>query len=109
MGAEAVPPMFAKLATPQVNMSSLNILASASRISPWIAKIIKPAIIHSGASLSSAKLAREASSAITMYSRTFETSAEPGIWATGVTAKIKPRSVTTNTVQVALSRIGAAA
>ena len=79
IGAEAEPPIFAKEATPQVNMSSLKILARRTMIIPWMARIIKPAMIQIGASVNSKKLAREASNATTEYSNTLESSEAPAI------------------------------
>ena len=43
MGAEAVPPMLAREATPQVNISSLKTFAARTIRMPWIARITKPA------------------------------------------------------------------
>ena len=100
--------MFARDATPQVNISRWKIFASSTRMMPWMARIIKPARIHAGASVSSRKLAREASNATTEYSSRLDSSVLPAMRPTGVTAPIRPDSVMSRTVQVALSRKGIA-
>ena len=75
---------------------------------PWMARIMKPARIHAGASVSSRKLAREASRATTEYSSRLDSSVLPAMRPTGVTAPIRPASVMNSTVQVDLSRKGIA-
>ena len=60
IGAEATPPMFAKDATPKEKRSSLKSFAKSIMIEACMAMITKPAMIYRGASVNSAKLAREA-------------------------------------------------
>ena len=74
IGADATPPMLASEAMPIVNRSSLNSLANISINIKCIRSITNPAMMYSGACVSSVKLARDTMRAMSRYNIIFANS-----------------------------------
>ena len=104
IGAYPVPPTHAMDAVPIENRSNLNNFASSTKRTTWNNSATAPNTSHSGASNSSLKPARDASSDTTMKQRIVANSSLPPNLARGYIPATTPITVPRITVHVPPSR-----